>query len=270
MEHGGCGVRFGAETDAAMRNLRLIARLDIKGPNLIKAIQLEGVRVVGDPNTFARKYYEEGVDELLYMDAVASLYGRDTMQEIVRRTADDVFVPITVGGGLRTVEDVRAMLRAGADKVAINTAATQRPELISDVAQVFGSQCVVLQIDAKKSAKGGWEAYCDGGREHTGLDAIAWAQQGEALGAGEILLTSVDREGTCRGFDVDLIKAIASAVSIPVIASGGMGNFSHLKDAVARGGADAVAIAHVLHYGKSNLLTIRADAQANELPVRSI
>lgn len=270
MALGDCGELYGAATDAAMRNLRLIARLDIKGPNLIKSIQLEGVRVVGDPNVFARKYYEDGVDELLYMDAVASLYGRDTMQEIVRRTADDVFVPITVGGGLRTVEDVRSMLRAGADKVAINTAATQRPELISDIARIFGSQCVVLQIDAKKSGKGGWEAYCDGGREHTGLDAITWAQHGEALGAGEILLTSVDKEGTCRGFDVELVSAIASAVAIPVIASGGMGSFQHLKDVATQGGADAIAIAHLLHYGKTDLPALRSQAKSDGLSVRTI
>ena len=252
-----------------MRNLRLIARLDIKGPNLIKGIQLEGVRVVGDPRTFARRYYDEGADEILYMDAVASLYGRDTMQDIVRRTAEEVFVPITVGGGLRSVEDVRAMLRAGADKIAINTAATQRPELIAEVARIFGSQCMVLQIDAKRNGKGGWEAYCDGGREHTNLDAIAWARQGEQLGAGEILLTSVDREGTCRGFDCELIEAVTRSVSIPVIASGGMGAFAHLRDAAIRGGADAVAIAHVLHYGKATLPALRAEARAEGLPVRA-
>ncbi len=253
----------------AVRNLRLIARLDIKGPNLIKAIQLEGVRVVGDPRTFARRYYDQGVDEILYMDAVASLYGRDTMQDIVRRTAEEVFVPITVGGGLRSVEDVRAMLRAGADKIAINTAATQRPDLIAEVARAFGAQCMVLQIDAKRDGKGRWEAYRDGGREHTGLDAIAWARQGEALGAGEILLTSVDREGTCRGFDIELIKAVTDAVAIPVIASGGMGTFTHLREAAIQGGADAIAIAHVLHYGKAALPSLRREAMAEGLPVRA-
>lgn len=252
-----------------MRNIRLIARLDIKGPNLIKAIQLEGVRVVGDPRTFAQRYYDQGVDEVLYMDAVASLYGRDTMLDIVRRTADEVFVPITVGGGLRSIEDVRAMLRVGADKIAINTAATQRPDLITEIANTFGAQCMVLQIDAKRDGKGGWESYRDGGREHTGLDAIEWARRGEALGAGEILLTSVDREGTCRGFDIELTKAVTDAVSIPVIASGGMGGFAHLRDAAIQGGADAVAIAHVLHYGKATLPTLRQEALAAGLPVRA-
>jgi cyclase len=252
-----------------VRNLRLIARLDIKGPNLIKGVQLEGVRVVGDPRTFARRYYEDGADEILYMDAVASLYGRDTMQDIVRRTAEEVFVPITVGGGLRSVEDVRAMLRAGADKVAINTAATQRPELIREVAEAFGAQCMVLQIDAKRRPGGGWEALCDGGREHTGFDAVDWAKRGEQLGAGEILLTSVDREGTCRGFDVELVRAVTGTVSIPVIASGGMGSFAHLCEVALQGGADAIAIAHVLHYGKASLPALRAEARRNELPVRA-
>lgn len=252
-----------------MRNLRLIARLDVKGSNLIKAIQLEGVRVVGDPRTFARRYYQDGVDEILYMDAVASLYGRDTMLAIVQRTAEEVFVPITVGGGLRSVDDGRAMLRAGADKIAINTAATLRPELIADIARTFGSQCMVLQIDAKKDHLGRWEAYRDGGREHTGLDVVDWARQGEALGAGEILLTSVDREGTCRGFDIELIKVVTDAVSIPVIASGGMGSFGHLHDAAVQGGADAIAIAHVLHYDKTTLPALRAEAKTRGLPVRA-
>jgi cyclase len=254
---------------ASMRNLRLIARLDIKGPNLIKGIQLEGVRVVGDPRAFAGRYYNEGADEILYMDAVASLYARDTMLDIVRRTAEEVFVPVTVGGGLRSVEDVRTMLRAGADKVAVNSAATTQPELISEIARAFGSQCMVLQIDAKRAGPGRWEAYRDCGREHTGLDAIAWARRGEALGAGEILLTSVDREGTLRGFDVELIAAVTAAVSIPVIASGGMGRFAHLHDAAVKGGADAVAIAHLVHYGKATFPALRAEARARGLPVRA-
>lgn len=254
----------------SMRNLRLVARLDIKGPNLIKGIQLEGVRVVGDPRIFARRYYDEGADEILYMDAVASLYGRDTMQDIVRRTAEEVFVPITVGGGLRSVEDVRGMLRAGADKIAINTAATHRPELITEVARTFGSQCMVLQIDAKRDGKGGWEAYRDGGREHTKLDVVDWAIRGQELGAGEILLTSVDFEGTCQGFDVELARAVTSAVTIPVIASGGMGKYAHLVDVVKRGQADAVAIAHVFHFKKLSLSEVRTQAAADNLGIRDL
>jgi len=251
-----------------MPNLRLIARLDIKGPYLIKPIQLEGVRKVGDPNEFAVRYYQEGADEILYMDAVASLYDRDMLLKIVERTAEDVFVPITVGGGIRSVDDAQALLRAGADKVAVNSAATQNPRLIGEIAGQFGSQCMVLQIDAKQRPEGGWEAYRDCGREHTGLDAVAWAKEGERLGAGEILLTSVDREGTRRGFDIDLIRAIASAVSIPVIASGGMGRIEHLFEAARQGLADAVAMAHVLHYNQLCLADIRSQSQAHGLSVR--
>lgn len=252
-----------------MSTLRLIPRLDVKGPDLIKGIQLEGVRKLGDPQAFAQRYYAEGADELLYMDAVASLYSRDTLSGIVRHTAEQVFVPITVGGGLRCVDDVRDMLRAGADKVAINSAATLRPELISEVARIFGSQCMVLQIDAKRRP-GGWECYRDCGREHTGLDAVEWARRGQELGAGEILLTSVDQEGMCKGFDVELVRAVSSAVTIPVIASGGMGSFAHLAEVVEKGLADAVAIAHLLHYNKATLPALRTQAQAHGLPVRAL
>lgn len=253
-----------------MPKVRLIARLDIKGPNLIKGIQLEGVRVVGDPYEFAVRYYADGADEILYMDAVASLYDRDVMAALVARTARDVFVPITVGGGLRSIDDVQKMLRAGADKIAINTAATYRPELIREIAEKFGSQCMVLQIDAKRTPSRGWEVYRDGGREHTGLDAVEWAVRGQELGAGEILLTSVDCEGMRRGFDVDLAAAVGKAVSIPVIVSGGMGEFAHLAAVVERGGADAVAMAYVLHYGKTNLPAVRKAAIYRGLNVRRV
>ena len=205
-----------------MPHNRLIARLDIKAPNLIKGIHLEGLRKMGDPNVFARRYYEAGVDELLYMDIVASLYERNSLTDVIRYTAQNIFIPFTVGGGVRSVEDVESLLRAGADKVAMNTAATRRPELISEAARRFGSQCVVLSIEAKRRSTGdGWEAYTDNGREHTGRDVVEWAQQGAALGAGEVLLTSVDREGTRQGMDAELIAAVSDVVSIPVIASGG-------------------------------------------------
>lgn len=253
-----------------MANLRLIARLDIKGPNIIKGVQLEGVRVVGDPQAFAQRYYREGVDEILYMDAVASLYDREMLTKIVERTAEEVFVPITVGGGLRSVEDVRTMLRAGADKVAINTAATHRPEFITEVAEELGSQCMVLSIEAKRRNDGGWEAYRDGGREHTGLDVVQWARRGQELGAGEILLTSVDHEGMCGGFDVELVRAVADSVTTPVIASGGMGRLEDLLRVAAEGHADGVAMAHVLHYNKLGLPEIREWAVAENLPVRVV
>ncbi|MCF8486822.1 MAG: imidazole glycerol phosphate synthase cyclase subunit [Rhodobacteraceae bacterium] len=239
---------------------RLIARLDIKGPNLIKGVQMEGLRVMGDPYDFARRYYEAGVDELLYIDIVASLYGRSKLTEVVRRTAQDVFVPMTVGGGIRSIEDVTELLRAGADKVAINTAAVARPDLIAEVANRFGSQCMVLSIEAKQQAPGTWEVYTETGREHSGLDVVEWARRGVALGAGEVLVTSIDREGTRKGFDTDLIKAIAAAVEVPVIASGGYGAAGDLAAALGAG-ADAVAVADALHYGRVTLDALRQQMQ---------
>ncbi len=253
-----------------MTAIRLVARLDIKGPNLIKGIHLEGLRVIGDPGEYARRYYEEGVDELIYMDVVASLYGRNSLHEIVRQTARDVFVPMTVGGGLRSVDDVREMLRAGADKVAINTAAVQRPELIGEVAARFGSQCMVLSVEAKSQGPGQWEAYTDNGRERTGLDVIEWVRRAVDLGAGEILLTSVDREGTRSGFDLELVRAVADAVPVPVIASGGMGSVDHLVEVVREGHADAVAMADILHYGRATLEAIRAQGLAAGLELRRL
>jgi imidazole glycerol-phosphate synthase subunit HisF len=251
-----------------MLPLRLIARLDVKAPFLIKGVQLEGVRKVGDPQEFAQRYYAQGIDEIVYIDAVASLYERNNLAEVVRRTAEEVFIPITVGGGIRSVADVQTLLRAGADKVAVNTAATKHPELIREISQAFGAQCMVLSIQAKRRPGGGWEAYRDGGREHTGFDVVEWAKRGEALGAGEILLTSVDREGTQSGFDVDLVRAVSEAVAIPVIASGGMGKVGDLVDVVRNGRADAVAMAHVLHYAVLSLAKIRAGAREAGLPVR--
>lgn len=253
-----------------MSAVRLIARLDIKGPNLIKGIHLEGLRVIGDPNLYARRYYEAGADELVYMDIVASLYGRNNLTDIVRNAARDVFIPMTVGGGIRSLDDARVILRAGADKVAINTAAVARPQLISEVARFFGSQCMVLSIEAKRMRDGAWEAFTDNGREHTGLDVVEWAKRGVELGAGEILLTSVDQEGTRKGFDVDLIKAVATAVPVPVIASGGMGAVEHLVRAVAVGKADAVAMADTLHYDRLGLPAIRQGAAEAGIAVRKV
>jgi cyclase len=253
-----------------MSNVRLIARLDIKGPNLIKGIHLEGLRVMGDPQQFAREYYEQGADELIYMDIVASLYGRNNLTDIVRHAAHDIFVPLTVGGGVRSADDVNALLRVGADKVAINTAAIARPELISEVARRYGSQCMVLSIEAKRVGPERWEAYTDNGREKTGLDVIDWVKRAEKLGAGEIMLTSVDQEGTRKGFDIPLVRAVAAMVSIPVIASGGMGKIEDLVDVVANGHADAVAMADVLHYKRLGLRDIRAAALKEGLGVRRV
>jgi len=250
--------------------VRLVARLDVKGANLIKGVHLEGLRVVGDPNEHARRYYEQGADELIYMDVVASLYGRNSLTEIVRAATEDVFVPLTVGGGVRSVGDVETLLRSGADKVAVNTAAVARPELVSEIARRFGSQCVVLSIEAKHQPHGGWEAYTDNGREHTGLDVVEWARRGAELGAGEILVTSVDREGTRSGFDVALIRAVADAVDIPVIASGGMGTTEHLVEAVRDGAADAVAVADALHYGRATFSEMRTALLDNGITVREL
>ena len=252
-----------------MSTVRLIPRLDIKGPNLIKGIRLEGLRVVGDPHEYAQRYYEAGADELVYMDIVASLYGRNNLTDIVRRAAQDVFVPMTVGGGIRSVDDVRTILRAGADKVAINTAAIARPELISEVARLFGSQCMVLSIEAKRRpGREGWEAFTDNGREHTDLDAVDWAVRGVELGAGEILLTSVDQEGTRKGFDVDLVREISTRVPVPLIASGGMGSTEDLIKVAAEGKADAVAMADILHWDRMTLPEIRETARRSGVPVR--
>ena len=253
-----------------MKNIRLIPRLDIKGPTLIKGIHLEGLRVMGDPQEFARRYYEQGADELLYVDVVASLYGRNSLHDIIERAARDVFVPLTVTGGIRSIDDVRAILRAGADKIGINTAATKRPELIREVSRKFGSQCMVLSIEAKRIGPGKWEAYTDNGREKTGLDVVEWAQRGVELGAGEILLTSVDQEGTREGFDTELIAAVSQVVPVPVIASGGMGRVGDVAGATVEGGADAVAMADILHYGRATVAEIRQAARAAGLNVRNV
>jgi imidazole glycerol-phosphate synthase subunit HisF len=229
-------------------NIRIIPRLDIKGPNLVKGIHLEGLRVLGKPEQFARYYYEQSADELIYMDAVASLYGRNSLLDIVERTAKNIFIPLTVGGGLRSVDDIRVVLRAGADKVSINTAAVQRPELISEAAKAFGSSTIVVSIEAIKSRDGKYEAYVDYGRQSTGVDAFEWAVRAAELGAGELAITSIDNEGTGKGFDLELTRRIAEAVPIPVIACGGAGKVSHVYDVVTEGKADAVSIASLLHY----------------------
>ncbi len=251
-----------------MRKIRLIARLDIKGTNLIKSVQLEGLRVMGAPNDFAKDYYLQGADELIFMDSVASLYGRNHLEVILREAVRDIFVPITVGGGIRSVDDAMKILRAGADKVAVNTAAVRNPKLIGDIAHHFGRQCMVLSIEAKSVGQDRWEVYTDNGRERTGIDVIAWVKQAVDAGAGEILLTSIDREGTRKGFDVSLVKAVSSIVSVPVIASGGMGVPEDLLAVVNEGGADAVAVADILHYKRAKIEDIRELAKLAGFDVR--
>ncbi len=229
-------------------SIRIIPRLDIKGPNLVKGIHLEGLRVLGKPEQFARYYYEHGADELIYMDVVASLYQRNSLLEIVARTSKEIFIPLTVGGGLRTLDDIKAALRAGADKVSLNTAAIRHPELVREASRRFGASTILVSIEAIKKSDDKYEAYTDNGRERTGLDALEWAVRAVELGAGEIMITSVDREGTGKGFDLELTRRIAEIVPIPVIACGGAGNLSHLHEVIVEGKADAVSLASILHY----------------------
>ena len=229
-------------------SIRIIPRLDIKGPNLVKGIHLEGLRVLGRPERFAKHYSETGADELLYMDVVATLYGRNNLLDIVSRTSREIFIPLTVGGGIRSLDDIRAVLRAGADKVAINTAAIARPEFIREASRQFGSSTLVVSIEAMRNPDGSYEAYTNNGREKTGLDACEWAARAANLGAGELMVTSIEREGTGGGFDLELTHRIATAVPIPVIACGGAGAVEHVKDVIDHGAADAVSIASMLHY----------------------
>lgn len=248
--------------------LRIIPRLDIKGPNLIKGIHLEGLRVVGDPHAFALDYYQQGADELVFMDIVASLYQRNNLSDIIARAADQIYVPLTVGGGVRSLDDVHTLLRSGADKVAVNTAATKRPELITEVARRYGAQCMVLSIEAKQQAPGRWEAYTDNGRERTGLDVVDWARRAVGLGAGEILLTSVDREGTRKGYDMALIEAVCAVVDVPVIASGGYARPDELARLAALGCTGA-AIADAIHWKRQSLPDIKRQARSLGVEVRT-
>ncbi|TMC67269.1 MAG: imidazole glycerol phosphate synthase subunit HisF [Chloroflexi bacterium] len=252
-----------------MAGVRVIPRLDIKGPNLVKGINLEGLRVLGRPEEFARRYSDQGADELIYVDIVASLYQRNNLAEIVERTAAEIFVPLTVGGGVRTTDDVARLLRAGADKVAINTAAIGRPVFLREAARMFGSQCVVLSIEAKRRGPSSWEAYTDNGREPSGRDVVEWAREGVNLGAGEVLVTSVDQEGTGRGYDIDLVNALATGVPVPVIACGGAGKPADVVEVVRRGKADAVAMARMLHYGHFDVASIKTALSDAGVEVRT-
>lgn len=231
-----------------MKTTRIIPRLDIKGPNLVKGIHLEGLRVLGKPADFAKYYYENGADELMFMDVVASLYERNSLHDIIAETAKQKFIPITVGGGLRTISDIKEVLRVGADKVCLNTAAIKNPELIRTASRKFGSSTIVIAIEAIKEENGKYLAYTDNGREYTGVDVFEWAQKVDELGAGEIVITSVDREGTGQGFDLDLISKISNLVSIPVIAHGGAGNKQDVVDLIKQDTANAVMLSSLFHY----------------------
>lgn len=231
-----------------MKNIRIIPRLDIKGPNLVKGIHLEGLRVLGKPEHFARYYYESGADELIYMDVVASLYGRNSLLGIIEKTAKEIFIPLTVGGGLRSIDDMRTVLRAGADKIALNTAAIKNPSLIREASKTFGSSTIVVSIEAMRQQDCRYIAYTDNGREYTGVDVFEWAIRVAELGAGEILLASIDREGAGLGYDLELTRRVADSVSIPVIACGGAGKLADIKDVILKGRADAVCLSSMIHY----------------------
>jgi cyclase len=248
---------------------RVIPCLDVDKGRVVKGTNFVNIRDAGDPVELAIRYQDEGADEIIFLDITASHEKRETIVELARRTADDVFIPFTIGGGVRSVEDAQAVLDAGADKVSVNSAAVARPDLIGELAEVFGAQCVVLAVDARAREKApGWEVFVNGGRTPTGLDAIDWIRRGVELGAGEIMLTSMDRDGTEDGYDISLTRAVSETVDVPVIASGGAGNLDHLVDAVEDGGADAVLCASIFHYGRFSVAEAKAHLAAAGVPVR--
>lgn len=252
-----------------MNTKRIIACLDVDRGRVVKGVQFVGIRDAGDPAECARAYHQQGADELVFLDITASAEARPILLGAVRQTAEEVFLPLTVGGGIRSVENAREMLRAGADKVSLNTAAVQRPELISEVAGAFGCQCVVLAIDARRRASGGWEVTTHGGRQSTSLDALAWAREGVRRGAGEILLTSMDADGTKAGYDLELTRTISSAVQVPVIASGGAGTPEHFAEVLGdQGGADAALAASLFHFGELTVPQVKRYLQGKGVPVR--
>jgi cyclase len=254
-----------------MRTARVIPCLDVTGGRVVKGVNFVGLRDAGDPVELAARYDAEGADELVFLDITASSDGRDTMVDVARRTADEVFIPFTIGGGIRRVDDARRLLRAGADKVSVNTSAVERPDLIGELAGEYGAQCVVCAIDAKaRPDGGGWDVYVHGGRTPTGRDAVAWAEEAVRLGAGEILLTSMDRDGTRDGYDCALTRTVADAVSVPVIASGGVGTLEHLVDGVVDGGADAVLAASIFHFAEHSVAEAKATLAAAGITVRPV
>ena len=253
-----------------MKVARVIPCLDVTDGRVVKGTNFVNLRDAGDPVELAARYDHEGADELVFLDITASSDGRDTMVDVVRRTAEQVFIPFTVGGGIRSVDDARGMLRAGADKVSVNTSAVQNPQLISDIAAEFGAQCVVCAIDAKRRADGSFEVYLHGGRTPTGMDVVEWAERATGLGAGEILLTSMDRDGTKEGFDLALTRRVSDAVGVPVIASGGVGVLDHLVDGIVNGGADAVLAASIFHFGEFTVAEAKAALAAAGIVVRPV
>jgi cyclase len=246
---------------------RLIPCLDVKDGRVVKGVRFVELRDAGDPVAAALAYDAQGADELVFLDITASHEGRATMLDVVRRTAEGIYMPLTVGGGVRSLEDIRTLLRAGADKVSLNTAALERPGLVTEAARAFGSQCIVVAIDAK-ATNGHWEVYTHGGRRPTGRDAVAWAREVEKLGAGEILLTSMDRDGTGDGYDLALTRAVSEAVSVPVIASGGVGRLEHLREGLVEGRADAALVASLFHFGQHTVPEAKRYLDEHGVPVR--
>ena len=257
-------------TGAGSPSARVIPCLDVTGGRVVKGINFVSLRDAGDPVELARTYNAEGADELVFLDITASSDARETILDVVAAAAEQVFIPLTVGGGVRSVDDVRRLLRAGADKVALNTAAVARPDVLSEAADAFGRQCVVAAIDARSRPGGAWEVVVKGGREPTGRDVVAWAAECAERGAGEILLTSMDRDGTKAGFDLGLLRAVTSAVEVPVIASGGAGTPAHMTEAVRDGGAAAVLAASIFHFGELRVAEVKRHMAAAGLPVRPV
>lgn len=253
-----------------MAYLRLISRLDIKGPNVIKGIQMEGLRVVGPVADVARRYCDQGVEEIVMIDTVASLYGRDSMVELIREVTAECFVPVTVGGGIRSLEDADALFRAGADKVAINTAALSRPPLICEIAQKYGSQAVVVHVEAKTTPEHGWECYTEAGRQPTGIGVIDWVTKAQDYGAGEFLITNVDRDGTRRGIDLSLLALVRDAARVPLVASSGAGTPTHVARALGETGCDGVALGAGLHWGNFTVSDCRQACHGLGIAVREL
>ncbi len=252
-----------------MDTVRIIPRLDIKGSNVVKGVHAEGLHIVGTPHAMAKKYYEDGADEILYLDIVASLYQRSFDFELLSSVADSIFIPLTVGGGIRSINDITNALHAGADKVAINTYALGHPEFLAEAVKKFGAQCIVAFIEAKRMPGGGWEAYTDGGREKTGVDVIEWVKRVGEMGVGEILISSIDKDGTRKGFDHELIKAVMGASKVPVIAHGGAGTKESISGVIDACGVQAVSCATVLHYEDYSIGDIKQHLRERGVPIRA-